>query len=288
MIYVRSFVDMNIWRVNTSGPGAASTAPPVVAIASTRRDLIPQLSPDARQVAFMSNRSGELEVWRADPTGANPVQLTSLGAIPGFPRWSPDGESIAFHSNVGTGAGDILVIPAGGGKPRNLTNHLANDAFPSFSRDGRWIYFSSTRGDVVRIWKVPASGGEAVQVTNRPGSLSIESADGADLYFVDSSGTDQPGPLMRMPVTGGTAVKVVENVMATSFEVLAGGIYYIEQAAGETSLRYFDFVNRRSTVVAGNLSVLPLGLAASRDGRVILYSRVDSSADDLMLVENFR
>ena len=93
----------------------------------------------------------------------------------------------------------------------------------------------------MRIWKVPVSGGEAVQVTNRRGSLSIESADGADLYFVDSSGTDQPGPLMRMPVTGGTAVKVVENVMATSFEVLAGGIYYIEQAAGETSLDAIRF-----------------------------------------------
>ena len=76
--------------------------------------------------------------------------------------------------------------------------------------------------------------------------------------------------------------------MATSFEVLDSGIYYMEQAAGKTALRYFDFVSRRSTVVARNLGTLSFGLAASRDGRVILYSRVDSSADDLMLVENFR
>jgi hypothetical protein len=163
MIYVRSFVDMNIWRVNTSVRGAASTAPPVVAIASTRRDLIPQLSPDARQVAFMSNRSGELEVWRADPTGANPVQLTSLGAIPGFPRWSPDGESIAFHSNVGTGAGDILVIPAGGGKPRNLTNHLQATMCSPASRGTAGGSTSARPAEVMRICKVAASGGEAVR-----------------------------------------------------------------------------------------------------------------------------
>ena len=66
------------------------------------------------------------------------------------------------------------------------------------------------------------------------------------------------------------------------------GIYYLEQLAGETRLRYFDFATRKSTLVAGNLGTVSFGLTASRDGRTILYSRVDSSVNDLMLVENFR
>ena len=66
------------------------------------------------------------------------------------------------------------------------------------------------------------------------------------------------------------------------------GIYYIDQPSGESRLRFFDFATGKSTTVARNLGVVHLGLTASPDGRTILYSRVDSSVDDLMLVENFR
>ena len=104
----------------------------------TRIDNTPQLSPDGGRVTFTSNRTGELEVWVADATGANATQLTYMRRIPGFSRWSPDGESIAFHSNP-DGQGDVLVVSAGGGKPRNVTANPANDVFPCFSRDGRWI-----------------------------------------------------------------------------------------------------------------------------------------------------
>ena len=83
--------------------------------------------------------------------------------------------------------------------------------------------------------------------------------------------------------------------------VREGGIYYIdrpsgegsfshdiEPSSGETRLQYFDFATRRSTTVGRNLSNVVIGLTASPDGRTILYARLDSSVNDLMLVENFR
>ena len=72
------------------------------------------------------------------------------------------------------------------------------------------------------------------------------------------------------------------------FDVLDRGIYYIERVAGEARLRYVDFATRQSTTVAGNLGRVGWGLTASRDGRTVLLSRVDSSVDDLMLVDDFR
>jgi len=231
LVYVRSFADLNIWRVEISAPGATASSPPVVSISSTREDDMAQLSPDGRRVAFTSTRSGAWEIWLADPDGSNAVQLTSMGArVAGYPHWSPDGGRIVFHSNF-DGQGEVYMIPAAGGKPRNLTSHPANDAFPSFSRDGRWIYFSSNRTGEFRIWKVPASGGDAVQVTNNVGLAPLESPDGAYIYYIET--LDMPSPLWRLPASAGAPVKVLEGVVLANFVVLQGGIYYIDRPSGQ-------------------------------------------------------
>jgi Tol biopolymer transport system component len=209
-----------------------------------------------------------------------------MGLIPGFGRWSPDGSTIVFHSNP-DGQGDVLAVAADGGKPRNLTPDSADGTFPSYSRDGRWIYFSSGRGGQAAIWKIPASGGTAVRVAATRAATAIESVEGTHLYYVESS-TDRAGSLMRLTLKDGEAVKLLDNVVSTSFDVIAEGIYFIERGPDETQLKFFDFSSRQTTVVARNLGRLFFGLTASRDGRSILYSRVDSAVDDLMLVENFR
>jgi hypothetical protein len=92
---------------------------------------------------------------------------------------------------------------------------------------------------------------------------------------------------------------VLDGVLRSNFAVLDGGIYYIDQlpdnAGGgpndrpsvETRLQYFDFATSTSKTVARNLGPVGLGLTASSDGRTILFTRLDASIDDLMLVENF-
>jgi dipeptidyl aminopeptidase/acylaminoacyl peptidase len=280
---------MNIWRIETTAPGTPAPSPPVVAISSTRREGIAHLSADGQKVAFMSDRAGEWEVWVADASGANAVQLTSLGANPGFPRWSSDGKTIVFHTNAEEHPmGAVHVVPADGGRTRRLTSHRSTDVFPSFSRDGKWIYFSSTRTGTPSVWKIPVAGGDAVQVSPTAGLLALESNDGAHLYYVESTTANAPGPLWQLPLKIGEPVKLIDGVLSTSFDVVDSGIYYLERVSGETRVGYFDFATRKSTLVAGNLGNVGFGLTASRDGRTILYSRVDSSVNDLMLVENFR
>jgi dipeptidyl aminopeptidase/acylaminoacyl peptidase len=295
---VRSFQDFNIWRVETSTAGAPASSPPVVSISSTRYDGMAQLSPDGRRVAFASDRSGTGEIWLADPDGSNAVRPTSTGTqiYTGYPHWAPDGQRIVFHSEF-EGQGEVYVIPAAGGRPRNLSSHPAVDSFPSFSRDGKWIYFTSNRTGEHQVWKVPASGGDPVQVSNAAGYAPLESPDGAYLYYVETMDTS---PLWRMPVSAGVPVKVLEGVVLANFVVLEKGIYYIDRPAGqrgvhyldrpknETRLQYFDFATRRSTTVARNLGTVDQGLTVAADGRTLLYSRMDSSVDDLMLVENLR
>lgn len=295
LVYVRSFSDWNVWRVDTAASGGAADSTPVAAIASTRADWSPNLDTDGRRIAFVSDRSGELQIWVADTDGSKAIQLTSFAfnALPGPPRWSPDGKTIVFHSSP-AGPPELMVVPTGGGRPRNLATKVVNGLFPNFSRDGRWIYFCDAKS---RVWKIPVSGGAAVPVTKDKGSLAIESHDGRDLYYAE--GAERPSSLWRMPVAGGTPEKILDGVLFATFDVIERGIYYIDRASvgsgglfsdppeGDRRLQYDDFATGRTTTVARNLGAV-IGLSASRDGSAVFFSRVDSSIDELMVVDDFR
>jgi hypothetical protein len=83
---------------------------------------------------------------------------------------------------------------------------------------------------------------------------------------------------------------VLEGILNNCFAVLDQGIYYIGQPSDEAQLQYFDFSNRRSVTVARNLGNANQagGFTVAHDGRTILYARLDSAVDDLMLVDDFQ
>ena len=245
---------------------------------------------------FASDRSGAWEIWASDQEGADAIQLTSLGTAAGGPIWSPNGQRIVFQASL-DGQNEIYMIPAAGGKPRNLTSYPANDTRPSFSHDGKWIYFTSDRSGSRQIWRMATSGGNAVQITSNGAFAGFESPDGAYLYY--NQLMEASSPLWRVPSSGGAATRVLDGVVLGAFAVLDRGIYYIDHVpanaslpnldrpAGESRLQYFDLATHKSTIVARDLGNVFLGLTATQDGRTIFYSRVDSSLDDLILVENF-
>jgi serine/threonine protein kinase len=298
LAYIRVLRDFNFWRVETPAPGAAATSPPVAsALSSTKEDYHPDFSPDGRRVAFGSARVGDSEIWVAAPDGSNAVRLTTGATGSGFPRWSPDGERILYLASP-EGQWEVYVVPAAGGRPRNVTSHPSMDAWATFSADGKWIYFTSDRSGGFQLWKVPSSGGEALQLTRNGAILPRESPDGAWIYYNQSM--DKPSPLWRVPPAGGEPEKVLDGVVLANFAVRSDGIYYIDRptgpggsffidpTGGETRLQHFDLKTRRTTTVARNLGNVFIGLTISPDARTILYTRLDSSIDDLMLVENFR
>jgi len=64
-----------------------------------------------------------------------------------------------------------------------LTTDPADHFVPSWSRDGNWIYFASTRSGRYEVWKAPAGGGEAIEVTRNGGFAALESLDGKVVYL---------------------------------------------------------------------------------------------------------
>jgi eukaryotic-like serine/threonine-protein kinase len=286
LAYARFLVDLNIWQLELTGTRKAVGPPAKFGSSSTRNEANPHFSRDGRKIVFFSDRSGSSEIWVCNRDGSHAFQVTSMGGPPtGTPRWSPDGEDIAFDSSPG-GHWDIFVVAASGGKPRRLTNQPSSRAIPSWSRDGKWIYFC-TLGSVPQIWKAPAPGGEAVQVTRKGGFAAFESPDGRYLYYTKSErGTEG---LWRMPVEGGEEAQVISRVIALrGFAVTDLGIYFLTRSNAEFYIQFLSFATAKTETIAKVEGPTGGALTVSSDGKSILYAQADQLGRDLMLVENFR
>ena len=277
LAYVSSRVNENLWRLDVR------TGERKLLVGSARFEELPQYSPDGRKIAFQSNRSGEVGIWTCDADGSNCVELSSLGnAQSGTPRWSPDSRWIAFDSRV-EGQSEIYVIQADGGARRRMTDDPADDYVPSWSRDGRWIYFVSNRSGRAETWKIPAAGGAAVQVT-RGGGPAFESADGEYLYYLRYSASD-PSPLFRMPVRGGSESQIVPRVAwFGDFCVTAKAIYFLPD---HRTIQRLDLSSGKVTTLA-TLERDGYSPTVSPDEAFMVWSQIDRTSAELMLVEGFR
>jgi len=288
LAYMQDALDSNIWRVQV--PSATSKRTSAIKfISSTREDISPQYSSDGKQIVFVSDRSGSREIWMCDHEGANLVQLTFFGGPEvGTPRWSPDNRSVVFDRTI-DGHKDIYVLSPEGGSARRLTTETSNEIRPSWSRDGRWIYFGSNRSREWQIWKMPAVGGQAVQVTKQGGREAFESADGRFVYYTKDR--NLPG-LWRIPVEGGEEVRVHDEASIGLWAVMERGVYLLSSKANaRPALEYFDFRTGRTTQIAAldkEVDVRVPSLSVSPDGQTILYVQIDHHESDIMLVENFR
>src|SRR5215475_14246032 len=95
LAYERQTRGLNVWQLDLAA-GAQSEATLLVPLTSqTDQGPGPQFSPDGAKLAYMSDRSGTMQIWVSDRDGGNPRQLTSVGGA-GTPRWSPDSQAVVF------------------------------------------------------------------------------------------------------------------------------------------------------------------------------------------------
>ena len=145
------------------------------------------------EIAFVSERDGNREIYVMGADGTNVRRLTNNRANDRDPAWSPDGMRLAFYSDR-EGDTDIYVMGADGSGPRNLTNHPANEYHPTWSPDGMRLAFASDRDGSTEIYAMNNDGSNVQRLTG-PGAHSGSPAwspDGSRIAFNSSrDGNDE-------------------------------------------------------------------------------------------------
>jgi Tol biopolymer transport system component/DNA-binding winged helix-turn-helix (wHTH) protein len=289
LVYEQAVSKFNIWRLDLRD-AKHHDKPPSAVISDKGAKMRPELSPDGKKIAFESDRLGFWDIWTCDVEGTNCDQITSLHGTAGRVRWSPDGHYIAFEFHPKERS-EIYLVEVPGGLPRLLpTIAGADNLSPAWSRDGKWLYFSSKQGkEAFQIWKMPVQGGPPTRLTKNGGISPVESPDGQFLYYCKF----EQGGIWRMPLQPGEEeTEVLEDVEGggwPNWAISSTGIYFLKFGKfPDVAIELFEF-DTGTTERVWTLDKEPgWGLSISNDGKSILYVQDEFAESNIMLVKNFR
>ena len=169
----------------------------------------PDVSPDGRSIAYTVTDRGTsyLKLATLTPEGAIANVRTLMGGArydqAYAPRFSPDGKQIACSVWTRGGFRDVRLVDAESGQFTEVMHDRAMDVQPSYSRDGRWLLYSSDRSGIANVYAYDLGTHETKQVTNvRTGAYQPElSPDGKTLVYVGY--TSEGFDLFSMPFEPG-------------------------------------------------------------------------------------
>ncbi|HWQ55713.1 MAG TPA: hypothetical protein VN442_18645 [Bryobacteraceae bacterium] len=155
------------------------------------------------RIYFVSNRTGNKEIWAMDADGSNQRQITRYNALSLQPAVSPEGDKIAFTSYAKGNPG--IFVFTSEGRPLPFYNQRASmNATPDFTPDGKQIVYSSTAaGRDPQIFIANVNGTDFRRISSVRAievEPKVNPKTGRDMVFV--SGRSGPQQIYRMNMDG--------------------------------------------------------------------------------------
>ena len=259
---------------------------------STSLDYAPKISPDGKQLLYISERTGFPEIWIANTDGTNPQQVTSLRHPDLYmPTWSPDGTTILFRSHH-FGYKDMYYVAATGGRVHDASGPemKANSAFWALAKDTVHL---RTGGENSRIFKYNFKNGDTTLITDDSGTAVWQHPAGESLFLAKYQ---RGRPRIYELLADGSSKALDQKIIYTrsyGIETHAEGIYFSRPSYSSppnSSVYYYDFGREKVEKVA----TAPLvrysnfGFSISPDGKWLYYAKQTKDETDIIVVENYR
>jgi serine/threonine protein kinase/Tol biopolymer transport system component len=145
-------------------------------------ELDPDISPDGKMVAYVAGPVGQMHLVVRQVAGGRPIAITQdFSGGQRWPRWSPDGNQLAFYSE-----GSIYVVPAFGGVPRRIIDDTPGSSAysPAWSPDGTKMAFM--QDDAIHLFDMNT--GESEKIIDAQGAHCLSwSPDGSKIAYVSGN-----------------------------------------------------------------------------------------------------
>jgi Tol biopolymer transport system component len=181
--------NLDIWVLDTvRNTRSRLTSNPAV-------DDFPVWSPDAKRIAFASNRDGQFDLYQKNSSGAGVEEVLLRSDHNKYPQdWSRDGRFLLYSDQDSKTKGDLWLLPLSGDhKPIPFLRTEFNEAQGKFSPDGRWIAYRSDKSGRPEIYVRPTSesAGEDTEwtISNGGGTMPRWRRDGKELFYFTGGGT---------------------------------------------------------------------------------------------------
>ncbi|MCB9332352.1 MAG: PD40 domain-containing protein [Lewinellaceae bacterium] len=194
------------------------------------------------------------DVWLAPKQGGIATKLSSPRGAEYFPRFSPDGQTVAFTGNY-DGNLDLYTISVQGGIPFRVTYHGMTDMMQDWYPDGKSLLFSSSRNSgkqrFSQFYKVASTGGLPEKLPIEQGEFASFSPDGKRLAFVYKSrafrtwkryrGGTAPD-VFTFDLTSYASENITQNDANDEFPMWHGNkVYYLSDAGPEKRYNIWSY-----------------------------------------------
>lgn len=133
------------------------------------KDFNPSWFPDSQQIAFTSNRAGNLEIYTISIHGTGLKNITNSPYNEDSPQVSPDGSKLLYSSDRdGNGNKEIYMHDLRSGDRENITQSNASELSATWSKKGKYIYYRSNQDGNWEIYAYELKSGQAINLTNHP------------------------------------------------------------------------------------------------------------------------